>query len=255
MFEFIITLLFGWLGVHKFIQKKYGLGILYFFTLGLCGIGWLIDTITAFMRMTNGKQETPEMQKTNVFSGERVRASDNNLIKGDLGTGNQTKKFTQPQLDGMKKADILELAAGLGYTMTTIESNTKDKIIADFMTQQENQANISSGAIARKWLIKSFNTEIVGTFADCDLNVRRTRATVITSLTPKSKLYLQYWEYKGEPAYYVCCQGIDAGNIPATLAKTLHEVYADCEFVVTLRDRAYLVGEDWMQKIKINIYK
>lgn len=35
MNDFIITLLFGWLGVHKFMQKKYGLGILYFFTLGL----------------------------------------------------------------------------------------------------------------------------------------------------------------------------------------------------------------------------
>lgn len=235
MNDFIITLLFGWLGVHKFKQKQYGLGILYFFTLGLCGIGWIVDTIVEFMKMKTGKQPAPEMQKLN--------------------TSNQTKKFTQPQLDGMKKADILELAAGLGYIMTSTESNTKDKIIADFMTQQENRANTSGGAITRKWLIKSYNTEIVGTFADCDLNVRRTRATVITSLTPKSKLYLQYWEYKGEPAYYVCCQGIDAGNIPATLAKALHEIYADCEFVVTLRDKAYLVGEDWMQKIRIDIYK
>ena len=56
MNDFIITLLFGWLGVHKFMQKKYGLGILYFFTLGLCGIGWAVDTIAAFMRMTTGKQ-------------------------------------------------------------------------------------------------------------------------------------------------------------------------------------------------------
>ncbi len=69
MNDFIITLLFGWLGVHKFMQKKYGLGILYFFTLGLCGIGWAVDTIAAFTRMTTGKQPAPATQNPNTFSG------------------------------------------------------------------------------------------------------------------------------------------------------------------------------------------
>lgn len=81
MKEFIITLLFGWLGVHKFIQKKYGLGILYFFTLGLFGIGWLIDTVMAFMRMTTGKQPEPEIEETNIFSGGGIRTSGKQLIK------------------------------------------------------------------------------------------------------------------------------------------------------------------------------
>lgn len=74
MNNFIITLLFGWLGVHKFLQKKYALGILYLCTLGLFGIGWLIDTITAFTRMTNGKQQTPAPQNPNIFSGGGVRS-------------------------------------------------------------------------------------------------------------------------------------------------------------------------------------
>ena len=69
MNDFIITLLFGWLGVHKFMQKKYGLGILYFFTLGLCGIGWAVDTIAAFTRMTTGKQPAPATQNPNTVSG------------------------------------------------------------------------------------------------------------------------------------------------------------------------------------------
>lgn len=81
MNDFIITLLFGWLGVHKFMQKKYGLGILYFFTLGLCGIGWAVDTIGAFMRMTTGKQPAPAAQKPNTFSGGGVRAFGKQLIK------------------------------------------------------------------------------------------------------------------------------------------------------------------------------
>ena len=43
MKDFIITLLFGWAGVHKFMQKKTAMGILYLFTFGLFGIGWIVD--------------------------------------------------------------------------------------------------------------------------------------------------------------------------------------------------------------------
>lgn len=185
MKEFIITLLFGWLGVHKFIQKKYGLGILYFFTLGLFGIGWLIDTVMAFMRMTTGKQPEPEIEEENVFSGGGIRASG-------------------------------------------------------------------------KQLIKSFDTVIVGTFATCDLDpdANTDREEIISSFKPNSFLYLQHWVYEGEPAYYVCCQGMDAGNIPATLAKTLYEKYSDCEFVVTLQGKAiYDNRNNLTQKIKIDVYK
>ncbi len=34
---------FGVLGAHKFYEGKIGMGILYLFTLGLCGIGCFID--------------------------------------------------------------------------------------------------------------------------------------------------------------------------------------------------------------------
>lgn len=48
MVNFIITLLFGWCGIHKFLQKKAGMGFLYLFTFGLFGIGWIYDCIAAF---------------------------------------------------------------------------------------------------------------------------------------------------------------------------------------------------------------
>lgn len=44
---FFIVLFLGGFGVHYFIQKKPLLGILYLFTLGLFGIGWLVDIIRA----------------------------------------------------------------------------------------------------------------------------------------------------------------------------------------------------------------
>lgn len=44
----LITILGGWFGLHKFIDKKIGMGILYLFTFGLFGIGWLFDIYKAF---------------------------------------------------------------------------------------------------------------------------------------------------------------------------------------------------------------
>jgi len=41
----IMSILFGSLGVDRFIMGHVGLGILKLFTLGGCGIWWLIDLI------------------------------------------------------------------------------------------------------------------------------------------------------------------------------------------------------------------
>ena len=42
---FLLCLFLGYIGVHKFYEGKVGMGILYIFTVGLFGIGWLIDCI------------------------------------------------------------------------------------------------------------------------------------------------------------------------------------------------------------------
>ncbi len=76
MKDFLVTLCLGWLGVHRFMQKKYITGAIWFFTLGLCGIGWAIDTVIAFVKMLNGTQTA----KPNRSSGGGT-ALRNSLLK------------------------------------------------------------------------------------------------------------------------------------------------------------------------------
>lgn len=41
--ELVITILFGWMGTHKFMKGKFWTGVLYLFTAGLFCIGWFVD--------------------------------------------------------------------------------------------------------------------------------------------------------------------------------------------------------------------
>ncbi|MEG0327346.1 MAG: TM2 domain-containing protein [Erysipelothrix sp.] len=42
---FFLCLIFGIFGFHKFYAGKIGMGVLYFFTAGLLGFGWIIDLV------------------------------------------------------------------------------------------------------------------------------------------------------------------------------------------------------------------
>lgn len=42
---FFLCFFLGYIGAHKFYEGKAGMGVLYLFTGGLFGIGWIIDTI------------------------------------------------------------------------------------------------------------------------------------------------------------------------------------------------------------------
>ncbi len=54
--DFVICLLLGWLGVHKFREKNVGMGILYLLTFGLFCIGWFIDIVRYFMAALKGER-------------------------------------------------------------------------------------------------------------------------------------------------------------------------------------------------------
>lgn len=47
---FFLCLFLGEFGAHKFYEGKIGMGILYLFTFGLFGIGWLISLISLLFK-------------------------------------------------------------------------------------------------------------------------------------------------------------------------------------------------------------
>lgn len=47
---FALCLFIGYFGIHKFYEGKVGMGILYLFTGGLLGVGWIIDTISLLFK-------------------------------------------------------------------------------------------------------------------------------------------------------------------------------------------------------------
>ena len=43
---FLLCFFLGVFGAHKFFEGKVGMGVLYIFTAGLFGFGWLVDIVT-----------------------------------------------------------------------------------------------------------------------------------------------------------------------------------------------------------------
>lgn len=66
----ILCIFIGYLGVHRFYLKKIGTGILYLFTMGLCGIGWIVDIIL----IATGKMSGLEASASTAISTSGVES-------------------------------------------------------------------------------------------------------------------------------------------------------------------------------------
>lgn len=54
--KFLLITFLGFLGIHKFLEKKYITGIIYLFTLGLFGIGVILDLINDYAEYEDDKK-------------------------------------------------------------------------------------------------------------------------------------------------------------------------------------------------------
>lgn len=61
----LVTVFLGCFGVHKFMKGEIGLGLLYLFTCGGFGIGWIIDSFISIYRLI--KNYTDKSRKAPIF--------------------------------------------------------------------------------------------------------------------------------------------------------------------------------------------
>lgn len=71
--DFIIILFLGWFGIHKFLKKEIGIGVLYLFTFGLFGFGWFIDLVKAIIDIyQKHKKKGLQYKDSNLISKENI---------------------------------------------------------------------------------------------------------------------------------------------------------------------------------------
>lgn len=85
MGRFLLILFLGWTGIHKFMDGKKGMGILYFFTIGIGGLGWIIDIIIAALawRKQNSihtTQYSNRMEQTSLYAETQQYIEYQNII-------------------------------------------------------------------------------------------------------------------------------------------------------------------------------
>lgn len=109
--DFILCLLLGYLGAHKFYERKILVGILYLFTGGLFFIGWIYDCIKLGISL-NKKQNVRVENNTNYHKDTIVSSTtyDKNII--DETPNNYLKikvaGVTYDNLDGTSRQEYIE---------------------------------------------------------------------------------------------------------------------------------------------------
>ena len=68
--DFFLCFYLGFFGIHKFKEKRYGLGVLYLCTFGLFTIGWLVDCIKLFIVAAKKSLEARDNKRVFSQNGE-----------------------------------------------------------------------------------------------------------------------------------------------------------------------------------------
>ncbi len=116
---FIACLLGGWFGLHKFIEKKTGLGILYLLTCGLFGIGWIIDCIIYGSRFF--KKSTPQK-----VTSRPVQTSTPQTITPEIPTPKKTETHKVTGMSHYMDNIMLLASENLHYQYTKRELIDED---------------------------------------------------------------------------------------------------------------------------------
>ena len=119
----LIVIFLGVFGVHKFIDKDYKMGLIYLFTGGLCGIGWIIDIIKEFIEKNTNSKSLMSTEILNMIKNGQlptIICTNINLTNdevchyADIGYTFKDKTITTGYT-GKSRGISIRLAKGLTY--------------------------------------------------------------------------------------------------------------------------------------------
>ncbi len=126
---YLLLILFGWVGAHKFYLNKIGMGILYLFTFGFLGIGVFIDlfTLSGQVDLYNAVNGTvPPNLIGGLLGGNRNNNQNTNNIVVNIPSGVVATEKTNSE----KLIEISDLKDKGIITQEEFESEKK-KILGD----------------------------------------------------------------------------------------------------------------------------
>lgn len=200
--RFIITLLFGWLGVHKFMDGKIGMGLLYIFTFGLFGIGWIIDVVKAFP--TSGSQQTPPQRADYNYMNATNSNGSQPMYNTYTNIPNQSAQIAALQQQLNEANAALNSADYLEYKKSTDLKSTLSRDIQDLsrrcekLTAQENSLNKKIAKLTNLYesvrysIDNFFNTDVP--FINCKL--LPTQLSELELISPTVTLKLHHMDIK-----------------------------------------------------------
>lgn len=97
---FLITFFGGVFGAHKFAKGQIGTGILYFFTCGLFGIGWIKDSIKAFADIFKTESGT-------LYSNSEYISSLYSEMNRDLMNHEMIRKYIDRYYKGLEEIESM----------------------------------------------------------------------------------------------------------------------------------------------------
>lgn len=101
--EFFVTLFLGYFGIHKFIKKDYKMGLIYLFTMGLFGFGWLIDCCISAYKMITTYYANNKVS-ANISTSENNNISTSSFIRNDnvnITNNNANINFVKKRIDSI----------------------------------------------------------------------------------------------------------------------------------------------------------
>lgn len=154
--DFVLVLLLGWLGIHKFKEGKIGMGLLYMFTLGLFGIGWVYDIYIA-------AKECGLLGKLVLYTRSQ-RNSEIEVTKPEYSESltDELKKIDSMSIDGWKfEHYCAELLSKNGFNNIEVTSGSGDYGV-DVLAERDGvsyaiQCKCYSGSVGNKAVQEAFS--------------------------------------------------------------------------------------------------